>query len=160
MHRILLVLAIGAFTSVATATTALAEVVSNTRIPFTSFVGFVPCANGGAGEFIVGVGGEIHVLIALTENGSVIVAKEHFQPQGATAVGLNTGDIYQATGVTQNQSAFSLQNGQQSITYVNNFRMIGPGPGNNFLVHESFHFTVNANGDTTFVHDNFSIECK
>ena len=159
MHRILLVLAIGAFTSVATATTALAEVVSNTRIPFTSFVGFVPCANGGAGEFIVGVGGEIHVLIALTENGSVIVAKEHFQPQGETAVGLNTGDIYHATGVTQNRFTFTNQNGE-TFAYVNNFRMIGPGPGNNFLVHESFHFTVNANGDTTFVHDNFSIECK
>ena len=161
MQRILLVLAMGAFATLATATAARAAIVTNTSIPFTDFTAFVPCANGGAGEVIVGVGGELHILAAVTAvSGNAVFLKGHAQPQGATAVGVNTGDIYQATGVTQNQSAFSLQNGQQSITYVNNFRMIGPGPGNNFLVHETFHVTVTANGDTTVVHDNFSVECK
>ena len=75
-------------------------------------------------------------------------------------IGSDTGDIYHGTGVTQNEFKGSLQNGQTSFTGVNNFRMIGPGPGNNYLVHETFHVTVNANGDTTVVHDNFSVECN
>ena len=159
MQRILLVLAMGAFTTLATATAARAGVVTNTSIPFTDlgFTVFVPCANGGAGELIFGTGGALHVLVALTVNGNAVSGKEHFQPQGATAVGSDTGDIYHATGVTQNEFSFSLQNGQRSVTFVNNFRLIGPGPGNNFLVHESFHITVTANGDTTVVHDNFSV---
>src|SRR5438128_141126 len=28
-------------------------------------------------------------------------------------------------------------------------RVIGPGPGNNYLVHENLHFTINANGTVT-----------
>jgi hypothetical protein len=43
---------------------------------------------------------------------------------------------------------------------VNNFRIIGQGPGNNYLVHEVFHVTINANGEVTAYVDNFSIECK
>ena len=44
--------------------------------------------------------------------------------------------------------------------YVNNFRIIGQGTGNNFLVHEIVHLTINANGTATNYVDNFSIECK
>ena len=161
MQRILLVLAMGAFATLATATAARAAIVTNTSIPFTGFTAFVPCANGGAGEVIVGVGGELHILAVVTAvSGNAVFLKGLAQPQGATAVGSDTGDIYHATGVTQNEFSFSLQNGQRSVTFVNNFRMIAPGPGNNFLVHESFHMTVTANGDTTVEHDNFSIECK
>ena len=43
---------------------------------------------------------------------------------------------------------------------MNNFRIIGQGPGNNFLVHETFHVTINANGVVTATVDNFSVECK
>jgi len=66
MQRILLVLAMGAFATLATATAARAAIVTNTSIPFTDFTAFVPCANGGAGEVIVGVGGELHILAVVT----------------------------------------------------------------------------------------------
>jgi hypothetical protein len=45
-------------------------------------------------------------------------------------------------------------------TYVNNFRIIGQGPGNNYLIHNNFHYTINANGELTAWVDNFSAECK
>jgi hypothetical protein len=44
-------------------------------------------------------------------------------------------------------------------TFVNNFKIIGQGPGNNFLVHQNVHITVNANGTLTASVDNFSTEC-
>jgi hypothetical protein len=47
-----------------------------------------------------------------------------------------------------------------NYTLVNNFRIIGQGAGNNFLLHETFHITVNANGELTAVADNYSVDCK
>ena len=121
---------------------------------------FVPCAAGGAGE-IVDLSGPLHTLITFTINGNNVSGTAHFQPQGIAGTGETTGDKYQATGVTKDSSfKQSFQNGQANLTYVNNFRIIGTGPGNNFLVHEVAHITINADGTLTVFHDNFSIACK
>jgi hypothetical protein len=120
---------------------------------------FVPCAAGGAGE-IVDLSGPLLTLISFTINGNNVSGYFHFQPQGITGTGETTGAKYQATGITQESFKNSLQNGQANLTFVNNFRIIGQGPGNNFLVHETLHFTVNADGTLTVSHDNFSIDCR
>jgi hypothetical protein len=118
-----------------------------------------PCAAGGAGE-VISISGDLHSLFHLTisESGNIHV-KQHSQPMGVSGVGLTTGDKYQGTGVTQQSQSI---NGPlpQTFTSVNNFRMIGQGPNNNFLVHDNFHVTINANGELTAIHDNFSIECR
>ena len=121
---------------------------------------FVPCAAGGAGE-IVDLSGPLHTLITFAINGNNVSGKAHFQPQGIVGSGETTGDKYQATGVTKASSfKASFQNGQAQQTFVNNFRIIGQGPGNNFLVHEVAHITFNANGIVTVFHDSFTIDCK
>jgi hypothetical protein len=120
---------------------------------------FIPCAASGAGE-IVDLSGPLHTLISFTINGNNVSGYFHFQPQGISGTGETTGTKYQATGVTQESFKSSLQNGQANFTYVNNFRIIGQGPGNNYLVHETMHVTINANGTATVFHDNFSIDCK
>ena len=118
---------------------------------------FVPCANGGAGEY-VDLSGDLHDLYHLTFDGQGGVhVKFQDNPQGISGVGLTTGDKYQGTGVTETE--FNVKVGEE-YTYVNNFRIIGQGPGNNYLVHDNFHFTINANGTVTAYHDNFSVECK
>ena len=121
---------------------------------------FVPCAAGGAGE-LVDLSGPLHTLITFTINGNNVSGTAHFQPQGLSGTGETTGDKYQATGVTKDTSfKVSFQNGQAQQTFINNFRIIGTGPGNNFLVHEEAHITINANGAVILVHDNLSIACK
>jgi hypothetical protein len=120
---------------------------------------FIPCADGGVGE-VVDLSGALHTLISSSINGNNVSGKFHFQPQGISGTGETTGAKYQATGVTQYSFKSSLQNGQASFTFVNNFRIIGQGPGNNFLMHESLHFTINADGTMTVFHDNFSVDCK
>jgi hypothetical protein len=137
-------------------TTALAEVTTNDKIPYTASV-LVPCAAGGAGE-VVDLSGTLHVLFCTTLDGNGgFHTKYHFQPQGVSGTGQTTGDKYQATGVTQRE--FNGKVGSE-FTFVNNFRIIGQGPGNNFLVHQLVHVTVNANGEVTAFVDNSSIECK
>ena len=118
---------------------------------------FVPCANGGAGE-LVELTGSLHETFHVTFDGR---GGFHFSvidnPQGISGIGFTTGDKYQGTGETRD--GFNGVVGFEE-TYVNNFKIIGQGPGNNFLVHETFHITVNANGTLTVFLDNFSVECK
>jgi hypothetical protein len=137
---------------------ANAEVQTNVKVPIAQTV-FVPCANGGAGEN-VDLEGPLHVLITLTINDNHVSGKAHYQPQGVKGVGQDTGDVYKATGVTQDQFSGSLVNGQFTETFINNFRIIGPGKDNNLLIHGTSHVTVNANGDVTVLVDLLSIECK
>jgi hypothetical protein len=121
---------------------------------------FVPCAAGGAGE-IVDLSGPLHTVVRVTINGNNVSGMSHFQPQGIVGTGETTDDKYQATGVTKDASfKGSFRNGQFTQTFVNNFRIIGQGPGNNFLVHEVAHLTFNANGTVAVAHDNLSIDCK
>lgn len=131
-------------------------VTTNEQVPITVFA-FVPCANDGAGELVV-LTGTLHVLthVTIDDQGGLHV-KQHFQPQGLSGVGLTTGDTYRGTGVTQTEFNATAATEQTSI---NNFRIIGQGRDNNFLVHSTFHVTVNANGEVTTVVDNFSAECR
>ena len=55
-----------------------AGVVTNESVD-VNIAAFVPCANGGAGEFVV-LSGRLHVLTTLTINGNNFSGKTHFQP--------------------------------------------------------------------------------
>ena len=140
------------------AASANAAVQVNTRNDIVLQV-FVPCAAGGAGE-IVDLSGPLHTLITLTINGNNFSEVLHFQPQGISGTGETTGAKYQATGLTEESTTGSFQNGQFNQTFVNRFDIIGQGPGNNFTVHETAHITINANGTVTVFFDNFGVECK
>ena len=133
-------------------------ITTNDFVPF-ALVAFVPCANGGAGENVL-VEGTLHLQDHITINGNRASIKTHAQPQGASGVGLTTGDTYNATGVTQEQDSIPLINGAFEFTFVNNFRIIGQASGNNLLVHQTVHVTIDANGFVTTVVDNQSIECR
>jgi hypothetical protein len=134
-----------------------AGVLINVAVPFSQ-VFSVPCANGGAGEDVE-LDGFLHFLITETvDHKGVVHTTTHFQPMGISGTGLTTGDSYQATGVTRQKI-----NGTEppfEVTFVNNFRIIGQGTGNNLLIHEVFHLTVNANGELTVSFDHLSEECK
>ena len=127
---------------------------SNEFIEVTEFVD-IPCA----GESVI-LEGQLHVLTHYTVTGKNVVSKTHMQPQGITGVGSISGKRYRSTGVTHDVFKGSFKNGQYTTTEINNFRIIGQGPGNNFIVHATFHLTLNANGITTAIVDNFYIDCK
>lgn len=133
-------------------------ITTNDFIPFAQGV-LVPCANGGAGEIVL-IEGTLHIQQHITINDNRANLKIHTQPQGASGVGLVTGDSYQGTGVTQEQDSIPILNGAFEFTFVNNFRLIGQGPDNNLQVHQNVHVTVDANGVVTTVVDNLSVDCN
>ena len=127
----------------------------NDVVPFASTV-FVPCANGGVGEDVL-LSGRLHVLLHLTLTSNGVIAKGHSQPMGVSGTGVSTGDSYRGTGVTQDINA---AHDGVSLTLNNNFRIIGPGPGNNLLVHSVFHLTIGPSGEIVNVTSHFSFECR
>jgi hypothetical protein len=130
---------------------------SSTIVPINMGV-FVPCAVGGAGELVL-LSGNLHSLYHFTDDraGGFHVMSEN-NPQGVSGTGTVSGDKYQATGVTL--SHFNTSGLPFNQTYVNNFRIVGQGPDNNYLVHQTYHITVNAKGQVTAQVDNFSVECR
>lgn len=153
-----LVIAMAAFISPTAAKAQAVNSTTNLSVP-TNLAVFVPCANGGAGEIVL-LSGDLHVLLHFTANNNHVTIKSHFQPQGISGTGQSTGDSYQATGVTQETTTFQNDGNPFEDTFVNNFRIIGQGPGNNFLVHQTFHVTFNNNGVLTAFQNNFSVDCK
>ena len=151
---VVLTVAVGSFLM---AGSASAGVLVNVAEPFEQVV-FVPCADGGGGEEVL-VTGFLHVLITGTvDRSGSLHTTTHFQPMGVTGIGQTTGDVYHATGITRDQA-----NGIDvpfAGTFVNNFRIIGPGKGNNLLIQELFHVTVNALGQVTVIVENVSVECR
>lgn len=142
---------------VGSAAGAAETITSSTNVPIDLAV-FVPCAAGGAGEYVY-LSGSLHILshVTLDPTGGYHF-ESHFSPQGVSGYGETSGDKYQATGVTRDGGSF--MGFPYEYTYVNNFRIIGQGAGNNYLVHETFHITLNANGELTAEVDNFRVECK
>jgi hypothetical protein len=136
---------------------ASAGIIANTAIPFEQVVS-VPCADGGSGEDVL-LTGFLHVLITETvdHEGSVHTTT-HFQPMGVAGTGLTTGDVYHATGITRD--AVNGLDVPREETFVNNFRLIGEGKGNNLLIHEVSHVTIDANGFVTALVDRVSVECR
>ncbi len=119
---------------------------------------YVPCALGGAGEMVHRTG-DLHSLFHVTEDESGgFHMVSHSQPQGVSGIGLTSGDKYQGTGVTRSTSNFNVF--PYNDTFINNFRIIGQGPGNNYTIHHNTHITINANGELTAYVDNFKAECK
>ncbi len=137
---------------------AAAEVQINYTIDLTLDV-LVPCAAGGMGE-VVELTGPLHLFITYTVNGNNVSGSIQSQPQGISGIGLTTGDKYQGTGVTRESFHHSLQDGQANLTFVNNFYIIGRGQGSKSLLHETFHFTINAEGIVSVTHDSLGVDCK
>ena len=135
--------AVGLFASVAG---AQAEPITNTTISY-AFSGFVPCANGGAGELLTGTI-DAHILETSTST--------DFQARGSL-VGSVTGDTYRLNA-NEHSTDVANANDHGSLTYVNRYRLIGPGPGNNLVVKETAHIT--RNGDDYVVdRDAWTIDC-
>lgn len=122
----------------------------NNIVPVTMWV-INPCTGD-----LVYFTGEAHEIIHVTKNENGYNVKYNYNPQGISGVS-NDGSKYRITGITQFE--YSANVGLQA-SYTSNFRLIGQGPDNNFVVRENWHITVSSDGTIKSYHDNFEIDCK
>ena len=106
----------------------------------------VSCAAGGAGEVVLLTGTELAVFVTVVDDSGAFHTQVHFISQGISGEGQTTGDRYQWAGATS--ASFNGTVGFEN-TFINNYKIIGPGPGNNLLIHETFHATIQADGEAT-----------
>ncbi|HET7813027.1 MAG TPA: hypothetical protein VFL13_01485 [Candidatus Baltobacteraceae bacterium] len=144
--------------SAAVSQRAAQSVVSNLKLPL-QFDIFIPCADNGAGENVA-LSGTLHDLATAVVNANTVHITFEDNPQDLKGIGQTSGDKYEGTGVTREDVNFAVTGFPANFTYVDNFRIIGPGPSNNFLVHEVAHLTINANGAVSVSSDSFSELCK
>ena len=111
---------------------------------------------------IVRFSGTLHAVthITITSTGS-IHSFVHFGPVGGVlGVGLTTGGKYAVPGMLQDNYNLNGTGWPMTETFVNNFHVIGAGSLPNMDLHETFHITINANGETTVVFDNLRTDCR
>jgi hypothetical protein len=120
------------------------------EIPFSIFV---PCANDGNGEMVEGTF-VLHIVITTDKDANV--TKAHFQPQVSNLEGMDSGNRYNATGVTQEM--LDKGAGANTYTYINRFHFVGEGI--QYYQYDTVHVTVNANGEVTADVSNTVVECK
>jgi hypothetical protein len=111
----------------------------------------------GCGE-LVHLTGTVLVTTTVTPNGSGgFLLAFHANPQGVTGTGLTSGAVYHGTGVTRETTTV---NGASTDTFVNSFKLIGPGSTPNYLETDIFHVTIDANGNVTSTVASSTIKCQ
>ena len=138
------------------AVAAQAAVTSNEQTS-VAYAGYVPCANGGAGELLTGTI-DVHDLASETVNDQQEAWQFTFELHGEL-VGRVTGDTYRLAAVEHGSYTQSLDSEQSTLTYVNRYRLVGPGSGNNLIVRETAHVTIGADENAVVQRDDFSIDC-
>lgn len=155
-------LALVAAFAVLVASAAQAEATTTRRV-FSypvDFTTFVPCLNGGAGEWIALTGSAQFVYVSTTDPTGAQHIEELTINQQISGVGLTSGDVYRLAGV--HRSGFNARYGGSpgEFDVINAFHLIRVGGGAVLAIHETSHVTVNANGELTAHVENFSIVCE
>lgn len=98
-----------------------------------------------------------HLHIVMDSNGGSHLGN-HFVSPSIDAVGLTSGIRYNVIEVMHlhennadvTDEGFDIVPGRASEgTFRSLYKIVAPGPNNNFTAVSSYHFTVNANGDMT-----------
>lgn len=135
-----------------------ADAVEHVTVPFSSTI-WIGCANGGAGENVA-LSGELVISNHETVDADGGThTRQMMRPLGVTGVGQTSGMNYKGTGMAFLSEGVA-DDGGSVYTFVNNFRIIGQGPGNNLLVHMVVHQTTNADGDVVADVNLSSNTCK
>lgn len=126
----------------------------NEKVSFADVV-----ANSCLGEDVA-FGGTLHLASHETFSGSDnFTLIQHIQPQGVTGVGLTSGAKFNLTGIDRQttQVAGPLP---FVLSYVNRYHIVGTGQAPSFMVQQTFHVTVNANGEITSKPGKLEAVCK
>ncbi len=155
MKRILMLLTLAGIGILASSTAAEAGVVRNTAVSH-AYAGWVPCANGGAGELVTGTI-DAHLLDTSTVNDGVDSWQFMFAPRG-TLIGRTTGEPYRLAGVERGTYVTVAQGDKFVLTYVHRYHLIGPGSGDNVVVRETAR--IASDGNKVIVDfDGYSVQC-
>lgn len=109
---------------------------------------------------VINLNGDIHIVITYTgDNKGGYHMSSSLNYQGVSGQSITTQTLYQSSTITNNN--FNM-NPPFPSTYSNidSWSLISQGGTDNFIMHSTFHVTMNANGVPTATVDNFSAQCN
>jgi hypothetical protein len=119
-------------------------------------------------DFFTCAGEEIHFTGSFHWNfHTVMVGENRFHlvftanDHSISGVGLTSGTMYHEVGATVDVFNVDIEDiapYEETVTVTLDY--IGQGPGNNLILKDVFHITVDANGITTVFFDKSTAECK
>jgi hypothetical protein len=103
------------------------------------------------------IGEDVHLTGTLHAVSTLVINKNtghwiwQYNPKGLTGVGLDTGTVYHATGLTRQEFQWTEQPDlyPMNFTFVNRVPLISEGSGANLVWIQTVHATLNANGEVT-----------
>lgn len=122
---------------------AITIVQNRVQVP-VSFGIRVACAADGMGEMVNFTGNFHYLRIFTGSNGGPVRYQFTTLTQNILGVGQVTGDSYVYSGAVMESGVISQG---ETMTSQYDFRVIGQGSGNNFIVHTLAHYTIDANGE-------------
>jgi hypothetical protein len=129
---------------------------SITAIPFDKTI-FVPCANGGAGEYVHITGStNLQYTISWTDHG--FTYGYHATTYRVDGTGLTSGDTFVGSGNTEGQVMGAWVNEQWLSTFVDQLRLTDANT--TFIVKSLYHILVNPDGTTEVKLKDQSADCN
>jgi len=119
---------------------------------------WIPCANSGLGE-LMQLDGYIHILSTQVVNDNHASWLFHVTAQSGQALGQTTGIVYRVTGSPLLEAEHYAADGYPDVYRLVWFRRI-TGDNLVFVITELSHITINADGTTTVVRGQSTVECK
>ena len=122
----------------------------------------VPCALGGAGEEVLVEGTVLTVVQQQTDAAGGTHFVLHANYDSLVGTGLTSGTVYHAVA-TEGATSHNFDpfvGPPYSFTDTRHVRFIASGPGNDFVIAETVHVTVNAQDVVTAEHQDFRVDCR
>jgi len=129
---------------------------STVAVPYDNTV-YVPCANGGAGEY-VHLTGSTNFLYTISWTDHGFTYGYHANSYAIKGVGLTSGVQFVASGITEGQVAASWVNEQWIAIFTDQLRVTAPTTS--FVVRNTYHATTTPDGEVLINLREREVECK
>ncbi|MBA3554890.1 MAG: hypothetical protein H0W29_09070 [Gemmatimonadales bacterium] len=112
-----------------------------------------------AGEIVELQIRQLLIIHEVTREGVMFHGHFTILDRGTSGVGLTSGTRYRQVGVTKGNLNIH-EPVPVTESFVNQLNLISAGSRPNLTIHESFHITINANGEIAVVRETERVECK
>jgi hypothetical protein len=129
---------------------------STVAVPYFNTV-FVPCANGGAGEY-VHISGSTNFLNTISWTDHGFTFGYHANTYRIEGTGVISGEKFVGSAHTEGQVFGSFVNSQWVYSFVDQIKL--NGSSTSFLLKNKYHITVNPDGDVEVVLKGQETDCK
>ena len=129
---------------------------STVAVPYDRTV-YVPCANGGAGEYVQ-LTGSTNFLYTISWTDHGFTYGYHENSYGIKGLGLTSGEQFVASGIIHGSVAASWVNEQWIAVFTDQLRVTGSNA--NFVIKNTYHVITTPDGDVLINLRDQEVECN